>query len=146
MKLRSVPKIFSQSRVSATNLLPCQNGYRPFLHLFAKFCMMWVFNHNWMTIVTLQTNYDPTLPGRYPKVAYPLENSSGSKMYSDTCQSPHNDSESIDLLRRCLLTVMSSGSRESLDGRHDTPFIFRILKYFLPQNSRLFITTTCLPI
>ena len=36
-----------------------------------------------MTIVTLQTKYDPTLSFAYPKVAYPLEMSSGSGMYSD---------------------------------------------------------------
>ena len=36
-----------------------------------------------MTTVTLQTKYDPTLPSGHPKVAYPLEMSSGSGIYSD---------------------------------------------------------------
>ena len=42
-----------------------------------------------MTTVTLQTNYDPTLPRGNPKVAYPLEISSGSGIYSDAvCHLP----------------------------------------------------------
>ena len=36
-----------------------------------------------MTTVTLQTKYGPTLPPGYPEVAYPLEISSGSGIYSD---------------------------------------------------------------
>ena len=40
-------------------------------------------NIDGMTTVTLQTKYDPTLPSGYPKVAYPLEMSSGSGIYSD---------------------------------------------------------------
>ena len=50
------------------------------LHIFA-----WNEHDNidGMTTVTLQTKYDLTLPSGYPKVAYPLEMSSGSGIYSD---------------------------------------------------------------
>ena len=40
-------------------------------------------NIDGMTTVTLQTKYDPTLSFGYPKVAYPLEMSYGSGIYSD---------------------------------------------------------------
>ena len=57
---------------------PCRGGFP----MVAQFRMD-MFNIDGMTTVTSQTKYDPTLPFGYPEVAYPLEMSSGSGIYSD---------------------------------------------------------------
>ena len=64
-------------------------------------------NIDGMTTVTLQTKYDPTLPSGYPKVAYPVEMSSGSGILFRRGQSlagrSTTDSEATGRPRRCCL-------------------------------------------
>ena len=99
-----------------------------------------------MTTVTLQTKYDPTLPSGYPKIAYPVEMSSGSGIYSDAvshlpaAQPPtaKRPDDHVDVVYRDVI----AGSRESRGHHYDAPFIYRILKSLLPQNNTFFIATT----
>ena len=102
-------------------------------------------NINGMTTVTLQTKYDPTLPSGYPKVAYPVEMSSGSGIYSDAvshlpaAQPPpaKRPADHVDVVYRDVI----AGSRESRGHHYDAPFIYRILKSLLPRNNTFFIAT-----
>ena len=102
-------------------------------------------NIDGMTTVTLQTKYDPTLPSGYPKVAYPVEMSSGSGIYSDAvshlpaAQPPtaKRPADHVDVVYRDVI----AGSRESRGHHYDAPFIYRILKSLLPQNNAFFIAT-----
>ena len=102
-------------------------------------------NINGMTTVTLQTKYDPTLPSGYPKVAYPVEMSSGSGIYSDAvshlpaAQPPpaKRPDDHVDVVYHDVI----AGSRESRGHHYDAPFIYRILKSLLPQNNTFFIAT-----
>ena len=102
-------------------------------------------NIDGMTTVTLQTKYDPTLPSGYPKIAYPVEMSSGSGIYSDAvshlraAQPPtaKRPADHVNVVYRDVIT----GSRESRGHHYDAPFIYRILKSLLPQNNTFFIAT-----
>ena len=98
-----------------------------------------------MTTVTLQTKYDPTLPSGYPKVAYPVEMSSGSGIYSDAVRhlpaaqpsTAKRPADHVDVVYRDVI----AGSRKSRGHHYDAPFIYRILKSLLPQNNTFFIAT-----
>ena len=98
-----------------------------------------------MTTVTLQTNYDPTLPRGNPKVAYPLEISSGSGIYSDAvCHLPaaQHRQRSNRPTTSMLFAVTSLESRGHHYGApYDASFIYPNLKYLLPQNNTFFIAT-----
>ena len=98
-------------------------------------------NIDGMTTITLQTKYDPTLPPGYPKVAYPLEISSGSGIYSDAAShsAPTGKlpADHVDVVYRDVI----AGSRESRGHQYDALFIYRILKSLLPQNNTFFIAT-----
>ena len=102
-------------------------------------------NINGMTTVTLQTKYNPTLPSGYPKVAYPLEMSSGCGIYSDAvshllaAQPPtaKRPADHVDVVYRDVI----AGSRESHGHHYDAPFIYQILKSLMPQNNTFFIAT-----
>ena len=102
-------------------------------------------NIDGMTTVTLQTKYDPTLPSGYPKVAHPVEMSSGSGIYSDAVshlpaaqpRTAKRPADHVDVVYRDVI----AGSRESRGHHYDAPFIYRILKSLLPQNNTFFIAT-----
>ena len=123
----------------------CQNGYRPLPTESHNFAWNGLVNIDGMTTVTLQTKYDPTLPSGYPKIAYPVEMSSGSGIYSDAvshlpaAQPPtaKRPADHVDVVYRDVIAV----SRESRGHHYDAPFIYRILKSLLPQNNTFFIVT-----
>ena len=98
-------------------------------------------NHDEMATVTLQTTYDPTLSCVYPKVACPLEISSGSGIYSDVVShlpvTEHRLVHRVDIVYRDVITR----SRDSRDHHYHMPPIFRVKKYSLPVNNAFFIAT-----
>ena len=110
-----------------------------------KFAWNGHVNIDGMTTVTLQTKYDPTLPSGYPKIAYPVEMSSGSGIYSDAVShlpatEPPTAKRPADHVNVVYRDVIA-GSRESRGHHYDAPFIYRILKSLLPQNNAFFIAT-----
>ena len=120
----------------ATSYLPTS------LHDFA-WCR--VINHDWMTTLTLQTKYDPTLPSGYPKVAYPLELSFWILNLFTHCQTLPSPfaigSETIDRCFNAVYHDVITGSCESRDHHLDASLIYRILKSLLPQDNTYFIVT-----
>ena len=105
-----------------------------------NFVQCGVIDHDQMATVTLQTTYDPTLSCVYPKVACPLEISSGSGIYSDVVTLPaaqHGPVHCVDVVYRDVITR----SHDSRDHHHDAPLIFRVKKSLLPVNNTFFIAT-----
>ena len=104
-----------------------------------------VINHDRTTKLTLQTNYDPTLPAGYPKFAYLLEISFGiQNLFIHSQILPGRfaiGSETIDRRFDVVYHDIITGSRESRDHHYDDPLIHRILKSLLPQNNTFFIAT-----
>ena len=95
-----------------------------------------------MATVTLQTTYDPTLSCVYPKVACPLEISSGSRINSDVVSHlPAAQHRRTGPPRRCVFRNVITRSRESRGHHYDAPFIFRVKKSLLPPNNAVFIAT-----
>ena len=93
-----------------------------------------VIDHDQMATVTLQTIYDPTLSCVYPKVARPLEISSGSGIYSDVVSllptAQHRPVHRVDVVYRDVITR----SRESRGHHYDSPLIFQVKKSLLSLN------------
>ena len=146
MKLSSHKKISPRSRSSKMQYVTCQNGYRPLPHWVAQFRMEWTYvNIDGMTTVTLQTKYDPTLPSGYPKVAYSLEMSSESGIYSAAVShlpGAQHRPRSYRPTTSMLFTVTSSpGHMNHVATIMTLFFIYRILKSLLPQNNAFFIAT-----
>ena len=81
----------------------------------------------------------------YPKIAYPVEMSSGSGIYSDAvshlpaAQPPtaKRPADHVDVVYRDVIAA----SRKSRGHHYDAPFIYRILKSLFPQNNTFFIAT-----
>ena len=103
-----------------------------------NFAQCGVIGHDQMATVTLQTTYDPTLSCVYPKVACPLEISSGSGFYSDVVShlpaAQHRPIHRADVVHRDVITR----SRDSRDHHYDVPIIFRVKKSLFPVNNAFF--------
>ena len=99
-----------------------------------------IIQDNQMTAVTLQTKCDPTLPYVHPKVAWPLEISSGSKFIQTWPAASRWYWSDRSGHQHFVYRDVIAGSHESRDS--DAPIIYRIQKSLLHQNNTFFIATT----
>ena len=96
----------------------------------------WGFiNHDRMTALTLQTEYQTNLPFGYPKFAYPLEIFLWIRnLFTHSQTLP-------DCRFGAVYRDVITGSRESRVHHYDESLIYRTLKSLLPRNNTFFIAT-----